>query len=414
MRFVARLLLVLLLASSALAQAPISGPAPHGPGWDQAVLDLLGPSHVLREAWRETTRRIVFRAEAERRTDELLAKYTPQAATARTPQELRAVVNLMLGELHLSHLAVLEPAVWDRELANEFTNKTSLRAGCELVDLDGKLFVDGLADDGPAARAGLREGDEVVTIDGAPALGHPTLDPAGHDPGIPGPHGFFLRPQGEQAWTLGVRRAPGGPIEAVTLTPGQASLIGASKASARVVEQEGRRVGVMRLWHFMHPAIVSQLKDALKTTFSGCDALVLDVRGRGGQEAVVDGVYRLFVGPRAVWDRPVVVLTHAGTRSAKEIFAWRWRRSSRGPIVGERTAGAVLGCMFRRLSDGTVLMVPVVDVRRVTNGEYLEGHGIEPTLPVAALPLPYRAGKDAILEAGLREAAALVSPAAPF
>lgn len=412
------LALLLALGTPSFAQpiAPRRGFPADEPGWDQRLLDLLGPEHLLREAARSL--RGMFYDRAARQDDArwaaLVERWTPEAARARTVAELHEVVNRMLGELELSHLALVERAVWERELAGEFTRRATVRLGCELIALDGRLFVDNVTHDGPAATAGLREGDEVVTIDGAPAPSCPRLQPSGHDPGLPGAPGFFLDPTGG-ALALEVRRADGGPLEPVTLEPSSHSMIGATRASARVVEVEGRRVGVIRLWHFMSMEVARILQRALSEggALAEADALVLDVRGRGGSDAVVSRVLSFFVGRRAIWSRPVVVLTSQGTRSAKEIFAWRWRQAKRGPLLGERTQGACLGCQFKQLSDGSVLCAPVVDVRRLTGGVSLEGVGVEPDVPVAQLPLPFRAGRDAILDAGLRHAAELVPAPAP-
>jgi carboxyl-terminal processing protease len=384
-------------------------------GWGQKVLDVLGPEHILREAWRQTTRGYFDRSLDVAHFAEVRDRYAARAAAADTPVELHGVINEMLGELHVSHLSLMEGAVWDRELASEFEAKPTLRAGCELVQIDGRLHVDGVSQGGPAEAAGLRDGDEVVTIDGAPALGSAALDSAGHDPGIPGLPGFFFRPPHDAApFVLGVRRAADGPVEAVTLTPGFTSLVDATRRSAHTVQVEGHTVGVIRLWHFMTMDVARALVEALDGPLASADTLVLDVRGRGGSDMVVRRILSVFTGRRATWTKPVVVLTSHGTRSAKEIFAWSWRRSDRGPIVGERTAGACIGCTFRRLSDGSVLMVPVQDVRALTRGELLEGVGVEPTIPVAQLPLPYRAGRDAILDAGVREAAGLIPSPTKF
>lgn len=410
-------LLLLLLPDLAAAQ-PLARRRglPADEGYAQRQLDLLGPEHLLREAL-ETTREEYFdktvRQDAAR-WEGLRARWSPQAAGARTPRELHDVINSMLGELGVSHLALMEKVVWERELANEFTDRGTRRLGCELVLLDGRLFVDGVAHGGPAEAAGLREGDEVVTIDGAPALESDLLDPATHDPAFPGPACFYVRPRpaaaGADALALQVRRELGGALEDVRVALRATSLIDAVSASARLVEVDGRRVGVIRLWHFMHTAVAAALVEALQGPLSSAEALVLDIRGRGGSDAVVRRVLGVFTGRRARWDRPVVVLTSEGTRSAKEIFAFHWKRAGRGPIVGERTQGACIGCTFKQLSDGSILMVPVMDVRRLTRGEVLEGNGVEPDVAVGQHLLQYRGGRDAILEEGLRQALATLAP----
>lgn len=408
--------LLLLLPGVAAAQ-PLARRRglPADEAYAQRQLDLLGPEHLLREAL-ETTREEYYDKAVKQdaaRWEALRARWSPEAATARTPLELHDVINKMLGELGVSHLALMEKRVWERELANEFADRGSLRLGAELVQLDGRLFIDGVAHGSPADVAGLREGDEVVTIDGAPALECGQLDPATHDPAFPGPTCFYVRPRastGEVALALQVRRELGGALEDVRVALRATSLIDAVRASARLVELDGRRVGVIRLWHFMHPAVAAALVEALQGPLSSAEALVLDIRGRGGSDAVVQRVLGVFTGRRARWDRPVVVLTSNGTRSAKEIFAFHWKRANRGLIVGERTQGACIGCTFKQLSDGSILMVPVMDVRRLTRGENLEGNGVVPDVAVGQHPLQYRGGRDAILEEGLRQALAKLTP----
>jgi carboxyl-terminal processing protease len=407
-------LLLLLLPDLASAQ-PIARRRglPADEAYAQRQLDLLGPEHLLREALATTREEYFDRAVRQdaARWEALRARWSPEAARARTPRELHDVINLMLGELGVSHLALMEKVVWERELQNEFADRGSLRLGCELVQLDGRLFVDGVAHGSPAEVAGLRDGDEVVTIDGAPALESERLDPATHDPAFPGPACYYVRPAGA-ALALGVRRELGGVVEDVRVALRAHSLIDAVRASARVVEVDGRRVGVIRLWHFMHTAVAAALVEALQGPLSSAEALVLDIRGRGGSDQVVQRVLGVFTGRRARWDRPVVVLTSEGTRSAKEIFAFHWKRAARGPIVGERTQGACIGCTFKQLSDGSILMVPVMDVRRLTRGEVLEGKGVEPDVAVGQHPLPYRGGRDAILDEGLRQALGKLAPLA--
>ncbi|MBI3724887.1 hypothetical protein HY251_13165, partial [bacterium] len=154
-------------------------------------------------------------------------------------------------------------------------------------------------------------------------------------------------------------------------------------------------------WHFMNPGIVALLRKALENELAGADGLVLDVRGRGGRSDVMFSALSVFSGKDAGWKKPVVVLQDHGTRSAKEIFAWAWKERGLGKIVGERSAGAVIGCTFKKLFDGSILMHPVMDVKRMTRGENLEGKGVEPDVPVDQGSLEFRNGKDPILDRGL-------------
>ena len=71
---------------------------------------------------------------------------------AQDKQALYALINEMLGELKTSHLALLDYTVWQRELAMEFRNRPTVRAGLGLVKLDGGYFASGIAEAGPAEK----------------------------------------------------------------------------------------------------------------------------------------------------------------------------------------------------------------------------------------------------------------------
>jgi len=178
-----------------------------------------------------------------------------------------------------------------------------------------------------------------------------------------------------------------------------------------VIEHQGKRIGVIHLWHFMTGEVVRTLADAIQGELADTDALVLDIRGRGGRADVVRRILNLFSGRRPTWTKPVVCLIDKGSRSAKEIFAFKWKQREVGPLIGETTAGACIGCTFVQLSDSSILMVPMTNVSRMTDGVDLEGVGVDPTEPVAQHPLPYRQGRDSILAAGLDRAATLATVA---
>ncbi len=411
------LLLLLGLAASADAQPIRKRPAlGDAETRAQRVLELLGPEHVLREAWRTTKRYMFDRTIQDEEWELLLEAYLPKARRAKTPDEIHGVVNDMFSELKVSHLALLKNSVWERELALEFRNKKTIRGGCELVLIDGRYHVNGIAEGGPADVAGLLEGDEILALDGVATSESALLEDAGHDPGLPGHKGFVLGVKDTTPVALRVRRKAEGETFGVDLKPFPMTLTESCETSVRVEAVGQTEVGVVHLWHFMQMDIYRLLRRAIRGPLKDTDVLILDLRGRGGSARVVSAILGLFSGRRAIWKKPVLCLTDGGTRSAKEIFAWHWKDRNLGPVVGETTQGACIGCQFRQLSDGSVLMIPMQDVRRMTRGENLEGKGVAPTVPVDSAPLPYRQGRDLILEAGLEQARKLArrAVAVPF
>ncbi len=99
------------------------------------------------------------------------------------------------------------------------------------------------------------------------------------------------------------------------------------------------------------------------------------------------------------WRKPVAMLINAGTRSGKEILAHGFREYGVGEVIGSRTAGAVLAGRAYLLSDGSLVLVAVADVR--VDGQRLEGVGVMPTIAVS-FPLPYAQGQDPQLDRAVK------------
>jgi S1-C subfamily serine protease len=90
--------------------------------------------------------------------------YEPHVAGARTPDEMRRVISLMLGELNASHMGISAPAQ---------PGQTSL--GRLAVDFDrteyethGRLRLTSVVPLGPAALGGLKAGEYILQVDGKP------------------------------------------------------------------------------------------------------------------------------------------------------------------------------------------------------------------------------------------------------
>jgi carboxyl-terminal processing protease len=336
--------------------------------------------------------------------ERLVEAARPRARACATPDELRELINReLLAPLRASHTVLLAPDVYRDHTESEFQGRPSLRAGLELGRFPEGYFVTAVHDGGPAARAAIELGERLLAVNGLPPEASIRVADAGSDPGLTGTPRFLLRVDEDRPIELLLQEAPGGAPRTVRLWADALSLADAVQASARVVARDGKRLGILHLWHVMHPDAVRAMQDALDGPLAEADGLVLDLRGRGGQVASMWGALRPFLprpdGTRG-WSKPAVALIDGSARSAKEILAWHWRRAGVGPLVGQRTAGAVLGATFIKLSDGSALQLAVADVASLTGGVSLESVGVEPDLPVTGT-IPWCRGRDAILEKGL-------------
>ena len=147
----------------------------------------------------------------------------------------------------------------------------------------------------------------------------------------------------------------------------------------------------------------SLLRDLCTDRFSDCDALVFDLRGRGGAAHEALQIIEHLDASQGLWRKPLVLLIDDATRSAKEIISHDLQRSGSALIVGEKTPGAVIPATFTDVGSDTFLMFPSFTLGRYT--EEIEGLGVTPDVPVA-YPLPWTAGADPVLEAGFLAAQA--------
>jgi len=172
-----------------------------------------------------------------------------------------------------------------------------------------------------------------------------------------------------------------------------------TELSIRMLDAPHDRLGYLHLWNLAGRQQIRVFDQALRGELAAANGLVVDLRGRGGQVAVL-----LAIGKRLLEDgRPAVLLLDAETRSAKEVLAYRLKGKHGMTLVGQRTAGAVRPAGYAKLPGGTYVMVPVERARGVvhlTDDIDLEGRGVYPDVAVDFV-LPYCAGNDIILERGV-------------
>lgn len=331
-----------------------------------------------------------------------------RALAARPGADLRAVINQMLGELGASHTSYYTPeeiAYYDladifanglrRQLPRHFAQGEVSYTGIGMITrvVDGRHFISGLLDGFPAQAAMLKVGDELIAADGA------DFEPVKS----------FVDKAG-QSVTLTIRRQAGGKTQTVVVTPQRLRpnemYREAMERSARIIEAGGRKVGYVHVWSYARSAYQQLLEELLtEGRLKDADALIWDLRDgwggadpgyldifnarsptmrltdRNGKQDVVNGK----------WRKPIVLLINEGTRSGKEVLAYGFKKYGLGPVVGTRSAGALLAGRAYLLSNGGLLILAVADV--VVDGERLEGRGVTPDITVP-FDIRYAQGHD--------------------
>ena len=95
------------------------------------------------------------------------------------------------------------------------------------------------------------------------------------------------------------------------------------------------------------------------------------------------------------WRKPTVSLVNKTSRSGKEILVFGAKKYKLATIIGERTAGAVLGARLFPLSNGDFLYLAGKSC--LIDGVDLEGIGVAPDIEVP-MDIRYCQGKDTQLE----------------
>ena len=380
---------VLALAAAALVGAAARAQDDGRPlrSGDDAPPDL----EAFEQTWRVIRDQFYDRKLGGADWEDARKRFLPRAKQAKTRRELHEVTLGMLAELKTSHTSIIEPDVYREHVDNESKGTLALTLGADLVKLPQGYFVHEVVAGSPAAAAGILRGDRLVRVDGA-VPEDAGLRPAPWDVGLGGPRSYYLSIVKDRSVHLELERRaeatkPGYNSYQVRLLPRPWNLIEAERARAVLVERgPGLKLGYVRMYHFLTEDVVDVLASLLtKGPLDEADGLVVDLRGKGGLPVVVDRVIALFdrrqkTGP--VYGRPVVAITDSETRSAKEMCAWQWKHQGIGPIVGERTRGAVVGARFVPLPDGAYLVLASTDMRCCTGGTVLEGRGVEPDVVV--------------------------------
>jgi carboxyl-terminal processing protease len=268
-------------------------------------------------------------------------------------------------------------------------------------EIGGALFVAYVYDGGPAARAGVKVGDEILGVNGRP------YEPIAS-----------FRDEVGKLVTVELRRgANAAPmsvdVKVETIQPRDAFLR-AIRDSVRMIDHDGRRIGYIRLWAFAFSGAEELVMELLaEEPLKQADGLVVDMRGRWGG-APADAA-DIFVGraplvelterngddyvANARWRKPLVGIIDAGSRSGMEILAHGLKRAG-VPLIGARTAGAVVAGRAYFLPDNSLLEVAVLDVH--VDGERLEGRGVAPQIEVP-FDIRYADGADPQLDRALDE-----------
>ena len=295
------------------------------------------------------------------------ARFAPYVAGARTGDELRRILSLMLGELNASHMGI------SRRIASaDAAGKLGLRWDRDVYEREGRLRVTEVIPNGPAALAdGVKVGEYVLEVDGQPVTRAANLDELLQ-------HRIARRveltvaasPSGEGKRTVAVRPISGNA---------ERDLLYKSWVQSRrayVEKLSGGRLGYVHIPD-MSSQSLEQLYTDLDAENQARDGVVIDIRHNNGGfvnayalDVLARRSYlmmvprgqpgapaRAILGQRAL-ESPTVLVTDQNSLSDAEDFTEGYRALKLGKVVGEPTAGWIIFTSNVPLVDGSSVRLP--------------------------------------------------------
>ncbi len=324
----------------------------------------------------------------------------------------QAAIQGVITALNDSHTEYLTPAELKAGALSLDSSYDGI--GASVSDTSGVVTIVTPFRDSPAEKAGIRQGDTVLSVDGVSTEGW-TSDQAVE----------VIRGQQGTQVVLEVKHTDG-TIEKLTITRGNIPIesvyieprleVIPGESAEKLVDRNGAEVtdiGYVNIAQF-HNRTLEELRTKLDgVEDKGYKGLILDLRGNPGGllQATVDvadefldkGVIISEVdadGKQTSWsakngglatDIPIVILQDEGSASGAEVLAAALRDNGRAQIVGTRSfgkgtvnqlqplknCGDPAGCGALYLSVGRWL---------TPNGDQIEGLGVKPDLE---LPMTY-------------------------
>ncbi|KJK58972.1 S41 family peptidase [Saccharothrix sp. ST-888] len=355
---------------------------------------------------------------------ELVAQYEPLLDRIASPDDFADLLRELAGELGTSHAYVTParrgegPAPVQQPLGLLGANVHRAPDGRWLVD----RILPGESSD-PRARAplagfGLRDGDELLAVDGRPP------DPMrGVGPLLAGTGGSTVELTFRCGPQKRVRRIAATPLSDERPIRYQDWVI---KRRYLVREFSDGKCGYLHIPDLGGSGWAQFNRDLRRELDR--PAVVLDVRGNAGgnvSELVLEKLRRRVMAwdfsrgrepvrwPRDAVRGPVVALADHATSSDGDVIITAIKLLGIGPVVGTRTWGGVVGMTGRHvLGDGTAISVPK-NASWFTGGIgfSVENHGVDPDVQVLRSPHDWARGNHTELVTAVRLAMDLLEDA---
>ena len=340
------------------------------------------------------------------------AEYEPLIAGSRTPDEMRRLLQLMVGELNASHLGAGAPPSGNTAT----TGRIGLRFDRGKYETSGRLRVTEVIALSPAAIAGnIKAGDYLLAVDGRAIDQSTNLDET-----------LSYKIARRVSLTVAASADGAGKREVVVRPVNAATERGlmyrqwVERNRQYVAKISNGRLGYAHMFD-MSQASLNQLHIDLDAENYAKDGVVIDIRNNSGGFVNVYAIdvlarrgyltmtlrglsstpARTVLGQRAL-NRPTILVTNQHSLSDAEDFSEGYRALRLGQVVGEPTAGWIIYTWNQSLIDGTNFRLPRMKIT-ANDGTNMERNprpvDIEVTRPIGETLTDH----DSQLDAAVRE-----------
>lgn len=341
------------------------------------------------------------------------AEYAPVIAGVTTPEEMRRVLNLMMGELNASHLGASGPAT-PGEASNN--GRLGLLFDRSEYEKAGRLRVTEVITLGPAAISKqISVGDYITRIAGSHVASGTNVD------------ALLMHTPGRRVTLTISAAADGANAREVSLQPitqaAERALLyrnWVESNRAYVEKVSGGELGYVHI-RDMSEGALRQLHLDLDADNRAKRGVVVDVRHNNGgfvNVYAIDVIARrgyLTMTPRGLpsspartslgqrsLELPTVLVTNQHSLSDAEDFTEGYRTLNLGKVVGEPTSGWIIFTGSQTLIDGTSIRMPGTRITS-NDGRNMELNPRPVDVPVTRAIGETYTGRDSQLETAVRE-----------
>lgn len=248
---------------------------------------------------------------------------------------------------------------------------------------EGSIYVVSVFEDGPAQKAGIKEGDIILKIDNQDYQGKTSEDMSN-----------YVKSSKNKEIKLTIKREE--KEQELTIVREKVDV---PCVSSKVLESNDKKIGYIDITIFSSVA-TDQFKEQLKNLEKEkIEGLIIDVRNdTGGYLSTVTDITNLFLEKGQVIyqlednnkkekvkdttkesrDYPIAVLVNSSSASASEILASAIKESYKGHVVGTNTYGKGTVQKTKKLSDGSMIKY-TVQKWLTPDGNWINENGVIPT-----------------------------------